>query len=162
MVVLVLTLWDGPVVNRRLRGAFRFARTVAFIPRICTSQTSEHFLLREFVGTSKTRAFLYLIVRGMYLLLPFPNVGFVHMGPQWCFQCCVHLAVAANKGKCTVQTTQRKWEGGMGHKRNRKSSHMRSQAYLKQILENCCKKIPETREAPQWIKVHGHNCTTPR
>ena len=46
-------MWDGPVVIRRPRGAVGFARTVAFIPRICTSQTSEHFLLREFVGTSK-------------------------------------------------------------------------------------------------------------
>ena len=33
----------------------KFASTVAFIPRISTSQTSEQFLLRQFMGTSKPR-----------------------------------------------------------------------------------------------------------
>ena len=64
-------------------------------PRIRTSQTRDHFLLRKFVGTSRPRigvltvtfAFLQHIVRGMYLLLAFLNVGFAEncfsTGPIW-------------------------------------------------------------------------------
>ena len=50
------------VVIHRLRSAFRFARTDAFIPRISTIQTSEHFFLREFVGTSRPRIGVLTVV----------------------------------------------------------------------------------------------------
>ena len=40
------------------------------------------------------------------------------------FQRRVHLAMAANWGKRIVKATQRKWEGGMSHKLNMRSSHV--------------------------------------
>ena len=107
-----------------------------------TSQTSEHFLLRKFVGTSELRvgvftvtsAFLWLIVRerprwrgGMCLLLPFLGIGFLEVAAMWdpnWFPAARPFSHGRKLGKCTGIATQSQWECGMGHKRNRRSSHI--------------------------------------
>ena len=114
-----------------------------------------------------TFALLWSIVRGVYFLLPFLNIGFLEIakllpcGTQVGYQRRAHLAIAANCAQLKQHRENGRWH--WPQTQQEVVTHECSQAYPKQILENCCKKIQETREEPPWIRVlHEQTHSTER
>ena len=97
--------------------------------------------------------------------LPFLNVSFLETVATWDphgFPAARPFSHGRNLGICTVKATQ-KWEGGLGHKRNMRSSHM---SVPERISNRYSKTVARTYQRdgePQCIKVlHGqkvHNST---
>ena len=128
---------------------------------------SEHFLLRKIVGTSKSRigvfkvtfALLWSIVRGVYFLFRFLNIGFLEIAAIWYLSglpAARPFSHCRKLGEMHSQSNTEKmgrWHGPQTQQEV--VTHECHQAYTKQILENCCEKIQEKREEPQWISLHN-------